>query len=229
LEEVEEEEQEERSLEDMLEEEEEERREMESFPPDEFVDPEDEEEEEEERGEGAGELVASTSAAARKPRAAAGSEGPTLSQQLKAIKAVLASKVAELDAANALLVHVPNNLRESLPNPDVFAPVFVPPAFGSGETLAASQAKVNAAANSDQQRQLREELEAPKVKAKVCSTQGCNTILLPSGPMASKKCPACQQRGGRPPVAPPPAAPRTSAAVKACAGLGLKGAGVKKR
>ena len=51
--------------------------------------------------------------------AAAGSKGPTLSQQLKAIKAVLASKVAELDAANALLVHVPNNLRESLPNPDV--------------------------------------------------------------------------------------------------------------
>jgi hypothetical protein len=165
--EQEEEEQEERSLEEMLKEEEEERREMESFPPDEFVDPEDEEEGEREEVE---ELVASTSAAA-------GSKGPTLSQQLKAMKELLASKVAELDAANALLVHAPNNIRKSQPNPNV-APVFVPPVFGSNETIAASQARVSAAANSEEQRQLRgEERAAPKDK--VCSTRGCNTVLLP--------------------------------------------------
>ena len=81
--------------------------------------------------------------------------------------------------------------------------------------------KVTAVFNSEEQRQLREERAAPMDK--VCSTRGCNTVLLPSGPMASKKCLACQ-RGGRPPAA----VPKTSAAAKASAALGLKG-GVKKR
>jgi len=93
--------------------------------------------------------------------------------------------------------------------------------FGRHETAAETQMKVTAVFNSEEQRQLREERAAPKDK--VCITRGCNTVLLPSGPMASKKCLACQ-RGGRPPAA----APKTSAAAKASAALGLKG-GVKKR
>jgi hypothetical protein len=219
----------ERSLEELLAEEEEERKEMESYPPEEFVDLEDEEEGEEEE-----ELIASTSAGSRKPRAAAGSKGPTLAQQLQAIKLILATKEAELSAANALLAHNPSKIRDSLPNPDVR--VVAPDeemrghnsdgglSFGRHETAAETQIKVTAVFNSEEQRQLREERAAPKDK--VCSTRGCNTILLPSGPMASKKCPAC--RGGRPPVAPSPAVPKTSAAAKASAALGLKG-GVKKR
>ena len=140
------------------------------------------------------------------------------------MKELLASKVAELDAANILLLHAPNNVRESQPNAVVALAVFVPPALERGETVAVTQAKVTTVANSDEQRLLREELVAGKAKVKVCSTLGRSNPVA-SGPMASKKCLACQpKRGGRPPPAPPPP---TAAAQTARAGLGLAG-GVKK-